>query len=36
VLGRLRELDHQMEAMIEVVTGGHPDDTVIREFVFPD
>ena len=36
VLGRLRELDHQMEAMIEVVIGGRPDETVIREFVFPD
>jgi hypothetical protein len=36
VLGRLRELGHQMEAMIEVVTGGRIDDTVIREFVFPD
>jgi hypothetical protein len=36
VLGRLRELDHQMEAMIEVVIGGRPDERVIREFVFPD
>jgi hypothetical protein len=36
VLGRLRELDHQMEAVIEVVIGGRPDETAIREFVFPD
>ena len=36
VLGRLRELDHQMEVMIEVVIGGRPDERVIREFVFPD
>jgi hypothetical protein len=36
VLERLRELDEQMEAMIEVVIGGRPDDRVIREFVFPD
>jgi hypothetical protein len=36
VLGRLRELDHQMESMIEVVIGGRPDERVIREFVFPD
>jgi hypothetical protein len=36
VLGRLRELDQQMEAVIEVVTGGRPDERVIREFVFPD
>jgi hypothetical protein len=36
VLGRLRELDHRMEAVIEVVIGGRPDETIIREFVFPD
>ena len=36
VLSRLRELDEQMEAMIEVVIGGRPDERVIREFVFPD
>lgn len=36
VLGRLRAMATEMEAMIEVVTGGPPDETAIREFVFPD
>lgn len=36
VLGRLREVGRRMEAMIEVVSGGRPDDTLVREFVFPD
>lgn len=36
VHGRLREVGRQMEAMIEVVAGGRPDDSLVREFVFPD
>jgi hypothetical protein len=36
VLGRLREVGKQMQAMIEVVSGGRPDEALIREFVFPD
>jgi hypothetical protein len=36
VLGRMREAEHEMEAMIEVVTGGPANERSAREFVFPD
>ena len=36
VLGRLREAEHEMEAMIEVMTGGPATDRSAKEFVFPD
>jgi hypothetical protein len=36
VLGRLREVEHEMEAMIEVMSGGVDKDRAAREFVFPD
>jgi hypothetical protein len=36
VLGRLRGAEHEMQAMIEVVTGGPANERSAREFVFPD
>ena len=36
VLSRLQELGGEMEAMIELVTGGPANDQLAREFVFPD
>jgi hypothetical protein len=36
VLGRLREMEGEMEAVIEVVTGTAADEDVAQEFVFPD
>jgi hypothetical protein len=36
VLGRLREAEHEMEAMIEVLTGGSDKERAVQEFVFPD
>jgi hypothetical protein len=36
VLGRLRGAEHEMQAMIEVVTGGPANERSSREFVFPD
>lgn len=36
VLGRLREAEHEMEAMIEVMTGGPATERSSKEFVFPD
>lgn len=36
VLGRVRELGEEMEALIEVVTGEAATPEVARSFVFPD
>jgi hypothetical protein len=36
VLGRMRGAEQEMEAMIEVVTGGPANERSAREFVFPD
>jgi len=36
VLGRIREIRAEMEALIELVTGAPPDAEVARTFVFPD
>lgn len=36
VLGRVRELGEEMEALIEVVTGATATPEVARTFVFPD
>lgn len=35
VLGRIREMRSEMEALIEVVTGLPPDERMSREFIFP-
>jgi len=36
VLARVREMGAEMEALIEVVTGGVVTPDIAREFVFPD
>lgn len=36
VLGRLRELGAEMEAMVEVVTGRPPHGEILHTFRFPD
>lgn len=36
VLTGLREMGHEMEALIELMTGERPTDAHAREFVFPD
>jgi hypothetical protein len=36
VLGRAREIGEEMAAMVEVMTGGPPDESSIDAFVFPD
>ena len=36
VLNRIRDLAEEMEALVEVVTGGPMDDHLARTFVFPD
>lgn len=35
VLARVREIGREMEAMIELVTGGAPTAEVARDFMFP-
>lgn len=36
VLGRVREMRAEMEALIELVTGHAPDEELARTFAFPD
>ncbi len=36
VLGRVRDIGHEMSVLIEVMTGAPPDEEAIRSFVFPD
>jgi hypothetical protein len=36
VLGRVVEMGAEMQALVEVMTGGVPDEVTIRTFVFPD
>jgi len=36
VLGRVREIGREMEAVIELVTGREPDAALLRTFYFPD
>jgi ribosomal protein S28E/S33 len=36
VLGRIREMGEEMQALIEVMTGEPPTRSTLRNFVFPD
>ncbi len=36
VLSRLRDMGEEMHAVVEVISGAPPTDTLVREFVFPD
>jgi hypothetical protein len=36
VLGRLEGIRHEMGVLIEVITGGAPNEEAIKTFVFPD
>ena len=36
VLGRVREIGEEMEALVEVMTGAAPDESSLDAFVFPD
>jgi hypothetical protein len=36
VLGRVREIGEEMEALVEVMTGNAPDECSLDAFVFPD
>ena len=36
VLGRVRDIGQEMRVLVEVMSGGPPDEEAIRSFVFPD